>query len=65
MTDNTQPAGTTPVVKLAEAAALLGLSPRAAESALRRAGISSGYPRDAVEQLAATHARRAPRSTPS
>jgi hypothetical protein len=65
MTDNTQPAGTTPVVKLAEAAQILGVSIRAAETALRRAEISSGYPRDAVEQLAATHARRTPRSTPS
>ncbi len=40
------------VVRLAEAAHILGISPRAAESALRRAGIQSGYPREAVEQLA-------------
>lgn len=54
----------TPVVKLAEAAEILGVSVRAAETALRRANISSGYPRDAVEQLAATHVRRTPRSAP-
>jgi hypothetical protein len=42
-----------PVVKLAEAAAILGVSGRAAESALRHAGIKSGYPRAAVEWLAA------------
>lgn len=51
-----------PVVKLAEAAAILGVSVRAAETALRRAEITSGYPRDAVERLAATHTRRAPRT---
>jgi hypothetical protein len=41
----------TPTVKLSEAAAILGLSVRAAESALRRAGIASGYPRADVETL--------------
>lgn len=40
-----------PVVKLSEAANILGISTRAAESALRNAGIKSGYPRDAVERL--------------
>jgi hypothetical protein len=43
-----------PVVPLREAAALLDISTRAAEDALRRAGIRSGYPRAAVEWLA-TH----------
>jgi len=40
-----------PVVPLREAAALLGLTTRAAESALRHAAIRSGYPREAVEWL--------------
>lgn len=42
-----------PVVKLAEAATILGINTRAAESALRHAGIKSGYPQAAVEWLAA------------
>jgi hypothetical protein len=41
----------TEVVKLAEAAKILGISVRAAESALRRAGIASGYPLADVEAL--------------
>lgn len=40
-----------PVVPLRDAAQLLGLTPRAAESALRHAGIRSGYPLAAVEWL--------------
>ena len=41
-------------VPLREAAEIIGVSTRAAESALRRAGIRSGYPRHEVERLAAT-----------
>lgn len=51
-----------PMVKLSEAARILGVSVRAAESALRKAGVSSGYPRDAVKDLATKHVRRTPRS---
>ena len=39
------------VVPLREAAAILGIKVRAAEGALRHAGIRSGYPRVAVEWL--------------
>jgi predicted HTH domain antitoxin len=39
-------------VTLREAAAILGKSIRATESALRRAGIRSGYDREAVKGLA-------------
>jgi hypothetical protein len=39
------------VVALAEAARMLRVSVRAAESALRRAGIRSGYPVEAVAWL--------------
>lgn len=40
-----------PVVPLRQAAEVLGVSVRAAESALRNAGIKSGYPLDLVEWL--------------
>lgn len=40
-----------PVVPLREAAQVLGVSVRAAESALRHAGIRSGYPLALVEWL--------------
>lgn len=40
-----------PVVSLRDAAELLGISTRAAESALRNHGIRSGYPLAAVEWL--------------
>jgi hypothetical protein len=40
-----------PVVPLREVAEILGVSVRAAESALRHHGIRSGYPRAVVEWL--------------
>lgn len=52
----------TEVVKLAEAAGILGISTRAAESALRRAEIKSGYPLDAVKHLAANPIGRGART---
>lgn len=51
-----------PVVPLREAAELLGVSPRAAESALRHAGIKSGYPLAAVEWLASNRPGRGART---
>lgn len=51
-----------PVVPLREAAEIIGISTRAAESALRHAGIKSGYPRAAVEWLAANRPGRGART---
>lgn len=51
-----------PVLKLADAADVLGISVRAAESALRHAGIRSGYPAAAVHQLAASRPGRGART---
>ena len=52
----------TPVIKLADAAEALGISVRAAESALRAAGIKSGYPAADVAWLAANRPGRGSRT---
>ncbi len=52
----------TQVIPLREAAKILGISVRAAESALRHAGIKSGYPLADVQQLAVNRPGRGART---